>query len=101
MDHATPTGAVGDPPTEVILYTRPGCGLCDGDPRRLLDALLARRAPTAGPAASSASSTSRLTRTSSAAFFAEIPVVEVAGRRLTLATSPGRIERLLAEVLDG
>ena len=35
------------------------------------------------------------------AFFAEIPVVEVAGLRLTLATSPGRIERLLAEALDG
>ena len=35
------------------------------------------------------------------AFLAEIPVVELGDRRLTLATSPARIERLLAEVLDG
>ncbi len=29
MDHAAPTGAEGDPPTELVLYTRPGCSLCD------------------------------------------------------------------------
>jgi hypothetical protein len=100
MDHATPSRAIGDPPTEVILYTRPGCSLCD-ETRTALDDLLAGRAAggrsTAIVVERDIESDPDLER----AFFAEIPVVEVGGRRLTLATSPARIERLLAEVLDG
>jgi hypothetical protein len=34
------------------------------------------------------------------AFFAVIPVIEVGDRRLELATSPGRLRRLLDETLD-
>ena len=33
------------------------------------------------------------------AFFAEIPVVEIGDRRLTLATSPSRLRRFLDEAL--
>ena len=100
MDHATPTGTVGDPPTEVILYTRPGCGLCDETRRAARRP--ARPADRRRPAADGASASVDIAADPDLerAFFAEIPVVEVAGRRLTLATSPARIERLLAEVLD-
>ncbi len=34
------------------------------------------------------------------AFFASIPVVELADRRLELVTNVGKVRRLLAEVLD-
>ena len=100
MDHASPIRAVGDPPAQVVLYTRPGCGLCD-ETRQLLGELLARRA-TAGRVAPpmvevDIASDPELER----AFLVEIPVVELGNRRLPLATSPARIERLLAEVLDG
>jgi hypothetical protein len=99
MDHASPIGAVGDPPTQVVLYTRPGCTLCD-ETRQALDALLGRRAAEGRPAPvlveRDIETDPELERT----FLAEIPVVELGDRRLTLATSPSRIERLLAEVLD-
>ena len=99
MDHASPIGAVGDPPTQVVLYTRPGCGLCD-EARLVLEALLARRAA-AGVAAPTLverdiAADPELER----AFLAEIPVVELGDQRLLLATSPARIERLLADALD-
>lgn len=99
MDHATPSGAVGDPPTEVILYTRPGCSLCD-ETRTTLDGLLAGRAAGGRPTAIVLERDIETDPDLERAFFAEIPVVEVGGRRLTLAISPTRIERLLAEVLD-
>ena len=99
MDHATPTGAFGDPPTEVILYTRPGCGLCD-EARVVLDDLLARRAAAGRPTATVRERDIETDANLERAFLVEIPVIEVGDRRLTLATSPGRIERLLTEVLD-
>lgn len=99
MDHATPSGAVGDPPTEVTLYTRPGCGLCD-ETRSVLEALLAQRTATGRPSGAIRERDIAADPELERAFFAEIPVVEAAGRRLTLATSRARIERLLAEALD-
>lgn len=99
MDHATPSGAVGDPPTEVILYSRPGCSLCD-ETRAALDALLDERSAGGRPTAIVVERDIEADPDLERAFLAEIPVVEVGGRRLTLATSPARIERLLAEVLD-
>ena len=99
MDHATPSGAVGDPPTEVILYTRPGCSLCD-ETRIALDGLLAGRIAGGRPGAVVVERDIETDPDLERAFFADIPVVEIGGRRLTLATSPSRIERLLAETLD-
>ncbi len=100
MDHASPFGAVGDPPIEVTLYTRPGCSLCD-ETRARSSCLLGRARRDGRPARASSSVTSRRIPTSQRAFFAEIPVVELGGRRLDLATSPAKLERLLADVLDG
>jgi len=100
MDHAAPTGAEGDPPTPLVLYTRPGCGLCD-ETRRTLQALLGRRREAGRPAPPLVERDIELDAELERAMFAEIPVVELGGRRLPLATSPARIERLLSEVLGG
>jgi hypothetical protein len=34
------------------------------------------------------------------AYFSSIPVLELGGRRIELATSPAKVRRLLADVLD-
>ncbi len=99
MDHASPSGVDGDRPTELFLYARPGCGLCD-ETRITIEALLARRAATGQPTATLVERDIEADPELERALFAEIPVVELGGRRLTLAVSSARIERLIAEVLD-
>jgi hypothetical protein len=99
MDDAAPNEAAGDPPTELILYARPGCGLCD-ETRIVLGALLARRRAEGRPAPTLIERDIATDPELERAFFTDIPVVELGGRRLALATSPGRIDRLLADVLD-
>ncbi len=87
------------PLPDLILYGRPGCHLCD-DARTLADHLLEARAR-AGLAAPAL--VERDIETDPAwqrAFFETIPVVELDGRRIELATSAGRIQRLLSDVLD-
>lgn len=85
---------------DLLLYTRPGCHLCD-DARAMLEALLAERA-------AEGLAVPRLREIDIAAdpalertYHATIPVVELAGRQVDLATSPGRLRRLLGDVLDG
>ena len=90
---------VGASPTEITLYSRAGCGLC-AETRVLLDALVARRAENGRPPAAVREVDIAGDPDLERELFADIPVVEVAGRRLLLATSPARIERLLADVLD-
>jgi glutaredoxin len=99
MDHASPIGAIGDPPTQVVLYTRPGCTLCD-EARQALGLLLARRVADGRAAPTLVERNIEADPELERAFLVEIPVIELGDRRLTLATSPARIERLLAEVLD-
>ncbi len=90
---------VGASPTEITLYTRAGCGLCV-ETRALLDALVARRTADGRPPTAVREVDIAADPVLERELFADIPVVEVAGRRLLLATSPARIERLLAESLD-
>ncbi|HLY15054.1 MAG TPA: glutaredoxin family protein [Candidatus Limnocylindrales bacterium] len=83
---------------EIVLYARPGCHLCV-EARTTVDAILAERRQ-AGLAAPpiverDISTDPGLER----AFFAEIPVVEVGDRRLTLAVSPRGLRRFLDDVL--
>jgi len=87
------------PLPDLILYGRPGCGLCDETRSFVTGLLKARRA--AGLA------TPRLVERDieadpawQRAFFASIPVLELADRRMELATSPARVRRLLTDVLD-
>jgi hypothetical protein len=88
------------PSPVVVLYSKPGCGLCE-EARTLLEALLADRARqglTAPPIDERDITTDPAWE---AAFFLEIPVVEIGGRRLSLATSAVKLRRLLGEALDG
>ena len=87
------------PLPDLVLYRRPGCGLCD-ETRTILTALLdeRQRAGLATPAVEE-----RDIETDPAwerAFFASIPVVELGDRRLELATSAAKLRRLMADVLD-
>jgi hypothetical protein len=85
---------------DLLLYTRAGCHLCD-DTRVLILGLLEDRAAhgrrTAALRERDITSNPEWER----AFFATIPVVELAGRRLELATSAAKLRRFLDDVLDG
>jgi Glutaredoxin-like domain (DUF836) len=87
------------PLPDLVLYGRPGCGLCD-DTRMLLEAMLDERSAAGLP-------TPRLTERDiesdpalERAWFASIPVVELGDRRVELATSAARLRRMLRDVLD-
>lgn len=88
------------PLPELILYTRAGCHLCD-DARAIVQGLLEDRAArgrrTAGLHERDISTDPAWERQ----FFTTIPVLELHGRRLELATSPGKVRRFLDDVLDG
>ena len=86
--------------SEIRLYGRAGCHLCD-EARRLLDDLLAARSAAGLPTAPVTEIDIETDAELLGAFLATIPVVEVGALRLELATSPARLRRLLAEALDG
>lgn len=87
------------PLPDLILYSRPGCGLCDETRRDVLGLLEARRqAGLTTPAF-----VERDIETDAAwerAYFSSIPVIELGDRRLELAVGPARVRRLLADALD-
>jgi len=89
----------GPSPT-IILYGKPGCGLCD-EARTILDGLLAERAASGRPTAPVEERNILTDEAWERTFFEEIPVVEVGQRRLALATSAAKLRLLLAETLDG
>jgi glutaredoxin len=84
----------------LILYSRPGCGLCD-DARALLHGLLQRRATAGQPVPELIERDIDTDPAWQRAYFATIPVVELGDRRLELVTSAAALRRLLAEGLDG
>ena len=88
------------PLPDLILYGRPGCGLCD-DLRRDVVALLEARRQSGLLAPKLVDRDIESNPAWEHAFFASIPVLELADRRLELATSPARVRRLLTDVLDG
>jgi hypothetical protein len=88
------------PIPDVVLYARPGCGLCD-ETRTLLGALLDERRTAGLP-------TPRFVERDIAgdpvlerAWFTSIPVVEIGDSRLELATSAAKLRRLMHDALDG
>jgi hypothetical protein len=84
---------------ELYLYARAGCHLCD-DTRSALVLLLAERQAAGLPSPALVERDIETNDDWLRAFMTAIPVVEFAGQRLELATSPSRIRRLLADVLD-
>jgi len=84
---------------ELYLYARAGCHLCD-ETRTDLVQLLAERVAAGLPSPTLVERDIDTNEDWQRAFMTTIPVIELAGRRLDLATSPARIRRLLADVLD-
>ena len=87
------------PLPDLILYTRPACGLCD-EARDIVLALLAQRAVSGQPVPELVERDIESDPAWKRAYFSAIPVVELGRRRLDLATSAPKLRRLLAEVLD-
>jgi hypothetical protein len=84
---------------ELYLYARAGCHLCD-DARSALVLLLAERQAAGLPSPILIERDIDTNDDWQRDFMTAIPVIELAGQRLELATSPTRIRRLLADVLD-
>ena len=89
----------GTPLPDLILYGRPGCGLCD-EARALLVALLAERGGAGLPTPTLREIDIESDPALERAFLATIPVVELGERRLDTVTSAAKLRRLLTEVLD-
>ena len=88
------------PLPDLVLYSRPGCHLCD-EARDLVQQMLDERRhsdlPTPTLTEIDIESDPDLERR----FFTTIPVVELGDRRLEIATSAAKLRRLLSDVLDG
>jgi len=84
---------------DLVLYTRPGCHLCD-EARAIVQGLLEDRAARGRRTAAIRERDISTDPDWERQFFATIPVVELGGRRLELATSPAKLRRFLDDVLD-
>ena len=87
------------PLPELILYTRDGCHLCD-EARAIVQGLLEDRAARGRRTAAIRERDITTNADWERAYFATIPVVEIDGRRLELATSPAKLRRFLGDALD-
>jgi hypothetical protein len=87
------------PLPDLILYSRPGCHLCD-DARAMLRALLDERRARGLPVPELQERDIDADPDLQRRFFTTIPVVELGDRRVELATSPAKLRRLLADTLD-
>jgi hypothetical protein len=88
------------PLPDLILYGKPGCGLCD-EARANAQAILGQRATTGLAVPRLVERDITTDPTWERAFFLTIPVFELGDRRLELATSVVRLQALVREVLDG
>jgi glutaredoxin len=80
---------------DLVLYSRPGCHLCD-EARAVLTALLEERRRGGLPSPELVERDITLDQGWEREFFSTIPVVELGERRLELATSRAKLRRLLA-----
>jgi Glutaredoxin-like domain (DUF836) len=94
-----PGVTVSIPLPDLFLYGRPGCNLC-AETRALLVGLLDERTRAGRPAPALVERDIETDPGWERAFLGSIPVVEVGGRRLELATSAAKLRRFLADVLD-
>jgi glutaredoxin len=88
------------PLPDLVLYSRPGCHLCE-DTRAVLDALLAYRRANGLPAPALRELDIEADAELHRRYALTIPVIAIGGRELELATSPAKVRRLLEDVLDG
>jgi hypothetical protein len=87
------------PVPDLILYGRPGCGLCD-ETRTFVVGLLEQRRQAGLPAPALVERDIETDPAWERAYLGSIPVVELGDRRLELAIHPARVRRLLTDVLD-
>jgi hypothetical protein len=88
------------PIPDLVLYARAGCHLCD-ETRTSLEALLADRRSRGLPTPELVERDIDADEALQAKYAFTIPVVALGDRELELATSPARLRRLIADVLDG
>jgi hypothetical protein len=84
---------------DLIVYTRPNCGLCR-EALETIRALLASRQAAGWPIPAVVERDITADPAWERAYFDKIPVVDFADRRLELVTGVARLRRLLADVLD-
>jgi hypothetical protein len=94
-----PSEMSSTPLPDLVLYTRPDCGLC-GEAREMLQGLLEDRAANSQPIAHLRERDISTDPDLERQFFDRIPVVELGERRLELVTSAAKLRRFLAEGLD-
>ena len=90
---------VATPLPDLVLYSRPGCHLCD-EARIHVQSLLEDRAARGLPIAHLRERDIETDPALHRDLFEKIPVVELKGRRLELAISPAKLRRFLADGLD-
>ena len=88
------------PLPDLVLYGRPGCGLCE-EAREFVTALLDARTRAGLKTPTLVERDIETDPTWKRAYLTTIPVVELGDRRVELVTSAARVERLLSDVLDG
>jgi hypothetical protein len=88
------------PVPDLLLYTRPGCHLCD-EARALVQSLLEDRAARGRRTAAIRERDITTNPDWERTFFDRIPVIELGGRRLELAISASKLRRFLDDGLDG
>jgi hypothetical protein len=91
---------MANPPLpDLILYGRADCGLCD-EARELITALLADRRARGLPTPALVERDIDTNDDWQRAYFATIPVVELAGQRIETTVGLAALRRLLDEVFD-
>ena len=86
------------PLSEIVLYERSGCHLCE-DARANLEALLAAWSAAGRPVPRLVGRDIDTDPAWHDAFFETIPVVEVGRRRMPLATNAARVRRFVEDAL--
>ncbi|MEO8470309.1 MAG: glutaredoxin family protein [Chloroflexota bacterium] len=88
------------PLPDLVLYMRPGCGLC-AEARAAIDLLIEDRIAHDRPVPIVVERNIDEDPDLHRELFERIPVIELGWGRLELATSVARLRRLFADVLDG
>ena len=87
------------PLPDLVLYTRPGCHLCE-EARDAIQSALEDRAARGLPIPQVVEFDIEADPELHRQYLERIPVVEIDGRRLELLVTAGKLRRMLADVLD-
>jgi hypothetical protein len=91
---------VAAPLPDLVLYSRPGCHLCD-EAREAIEAVLADRRTRDLRVPSVVEIDIESDPELHRRFLERIPVVELAGSRIELIVTVGKLRRVFADVVDG